>query len=291
MRTNVSSLAKPALRAREHLPVRAAIAMWVVFAAAGPLCLAIVAADRQHAAVVFVCTGISLGWAALAAWLPSDDRYSFLYPASTLVGIGIVACILDRARRLLGASAASAGILEDDDIVYRYRTGPGANSGKVIRTPKDASLSGICLRTGEPAYCEDSELDPRVDKAACRAQALRSMIIVPLRHRGKVVGVLNVNSPEPRAFGPGDGPAHRRSDLRRLRARRGHRVQAAPAHRARGHGVRTSPDARARRAGRVHPAARGGRGRSSRWDAGPSARPAARWRYGERSSEAARRST
>jgi diguanylate cyclase (GGDEF)-like protein len=30
------------------------------------------------------------------------------------------------------------------------------------------------------------------------------MIIVPLRHRGKVVGVLNVNSPQPRAFGAGD---------------------------------------------------------------------------------------
>jgi diguanylate cyclase (GGDEF)-like protein len=74
----------------------------------------------------------------------------------------------------------------------------------VIRTPRDASLSGICLRMGEPAFCEDSELDPRVDKAACRAQALRSMIIVPLRHRGKVVGVVNVNSPQPRAFGTGD---------------------------------------------------------------------------------------
>jgi diguanylate cyclase (GGDEF)-like protein len=30
------------------------------------------------------------------------------------------------------------------------------------------------------------------------------MIIVPLRHRGKVVGVLNVNSPHPRAFGNND---------------------------------------------------------------------------------------
>jgi diguanylate cyclase (GGDEF)-like protein len=39
-----------------------------------------------------------------------------------------------------------------------------------------------------------------VDKAACQAQGLRSMIIVPLGHRGEVVGVLNVNSPQARAF-------------------------------------------------------------------------------------------
>jgi diguanylate cyclase (GGDEF)-like protein len=321
MRTNVGSLAKPARRAREHLPVRAAIAVWLTFALAGPLCLVLSPTDRGHVAVVAACSGLSLAWAALAAWLPDDERFAFLYPVGTLTGIALVAvsvaatggavsplgacsmlmvvyaavflprrtgaalsaaavasnllplmysahalagralastlirtavlavgggtvmlvcrrlsaavaveaerletlaalhreveqaefdvvevvlAVLDRARTLLGASAASAGILEGEDIVYRYRTGPGRDSGAVIRTPRHASLSGICLRTGEPAFCEDSELDPRVDKAACRAQALRSMIIVPLRHRGKVVGVLNVNSPQPRAFGTGD---------------------------------------------------------------------------------------
>ncbi len=112
----------------------------------------------------------------------------------------VVLGILDRARILLGASAASAGIIEGDEIAYKYRTGPGRDSGVVIRTPRDASLSGICVKTGEAVYCEDSETDPRVDKVACRAQELRSMIIVPLRHRGEVVGVLNVNSPEVRTF-------------------------------------------------------------------------------------------
>ena len=116
----------------------------------------------------------------------------------------VVLTILDRARILLGASAASAGIVEGEDIVYRYRTGPGRGSGVAIHTPRDASLSGICLRSGEAVYCEDSELDPRVDKIACREQGLRAMIIVPLRHRGEVVGVLNVNSPEVRAFDAND---------------------------------------------------------------------------------------
>lgn len=116
----------------------------------------------------------------------------------------VVLGILDRARILLGASAASAGIIEGDEITYKYRTGPGRDSGVVIRTPRDASLSGICVKTGEAVHCEDSETDPRVDKVACRAQELRSMIIVPLRHRREVVGVLNVNSPEVRTFDSND---------------------------------------------------------------------------------------
>jgi diguanylate cyclase (GGDEF)-like protein len=116
----------------------------------------------------------------------------------------VVLGILDRARVLLGASAASAGIIEGDQIVYKYRTGPGRDSGVAICTPRDGSLSGICSRTGEAVYCQDSEIDPRVDKVACRAQELRSMIIVPLRHRGEIVGVLNVNSPAAHTFDSND---------------------------------------------------------------------------------------
>jgi len=116
---------------------------------------------------------------------------------------GVVLDILERARTLLGATAATAGVIEGDKIVYRYRTGPGRNSAP-ITTPRDGSLSGVCAQTGELAYCADSEHDPRVDKTACRRQGLRSMIIVPLRHRREVVGLLNVNSPEVRAFDRND---------------------------------------------------------------------------------------
>jgi diguanylate cyclase (GGDEF)-like protein len=154
--------------------------------------------------VMLVCRRLSLALADEAERLETVAALHREVEQSEFDVVEVVLGVLDRARTLLGASAASAGILEGDEIVYRYRTGPGRHSGTVIRTPKDASLSGICLRSGEPAFCEDSELDPRTDKTACRAQGLRSMIIVPLRHRSKVVGVLNINSPEPRAFAPGD---------------------------------------------------------------------------------------
>jgi diguanylate cyclase (GGDEF)-like protein len=113
----------------------------------------------------------------------------------------VVDWILDRARTLFGASGAAVGVIEGEDIVYRFASG-SARPG--IRTPIGKSLSGICVRTGEAMHCDDSEQDPRVDIKACRAAGLRSMIIVPLRHRGRIVGVLNLLSPEPNAFSPSD---------------------------------------------------------------------------------------
>lgn len=112
----------------------------------------------------------------------------------------IVEWVIDRARTLFGASEAGIGFIEGDEIVYRIVTGPRRERNVGIRTPVTASMAGICVRTGETMRCDDSETDPRVDQRACRAAGLRSMVIVPLRHRGQIVGVLNVTSAKVAAF-------------------------------------------------------------------------------------------
>jgi diguanylate cyclase (GGDEF)-like protein len=186
------------------------IAVWATGGADSPL--SALAGSSLLRTVVLAATSIAAGVAAMlvvnrlreTVALDADRLETIVALHHELEGAqfdvdGVVLEVLDRARILLGASAASAGIIEGDQIVYKYRTGPGRRGG-TITTPLDVSLSGVCIRTGEPEYCEDSEQDPRVDRAACRAQGLRSMIIVPLRHRCNVVGVLNVNSPEIAAF-------------------------------------------------------------------------------------------
>lgn len=111
--------------------------------------------------------------------------------------------IVDRARSLLDASGVAVGLIEGDVIIYRIATG---TSRAGIRTPVGGSLSGMTVRSGSPQLCLDSEADPRVDVNACRAAGLRSMVIAPLRHRGQVVGVLNVTSPAPETFSAKDVP-------------------------------------------------------------------------------------
>jgi signal transduction histidine kinase len=63
------------------------------------------------------------------------------------------------------------------------------------------------MQLNETLRCDDTESDPRVNRAACRKIGLRSMVVVPLYHRGGAVGVLKVLSIRPRAFSERDARA------------------------------------------------------------------------------------
>jgi len=90
--------------------------------------------------------------------------------------------------------------LRDGDQLY-YAAASGASAGLVgLRLPLNASLSGLCILSGEPLYCEDSHTDPRVNRAACDRVGLRSMIVVPIPHQGQTVGVLKYHADRVDAF-------------------------------------------------------------------------------------------
>lgn len=69
-----------------------------------------------------------------------------------------------------------------------------------ITLSADSGLTGECIRSGQTIYCEDTELDSRVDREACRELNLRSSLIVPVLRQERVSGVLEVFSPSPAAF-------------------------------------------------------------------------------------------
>ncbi|RNF85240.1 sensor domain-containing diguanylate cyclase [Montanilutibacter psychrotolerans] len=107
--------------------------------------------------------------------------------------------VAQRAQLLTGAGGAVVELAEGEDMVYRATSGMAApHLG--FRLRRGNSLSGLCIREGHPLYCEDSEIDPRVDLPGCRQIGLRSMIVVPLRHHDAVIGVLKVLSNTPAAF-------------------------------------------------------------------------------------------
>jgi diguanylate cyclase (GGDEF)-like protein len=92
---------------------------------------------------------------------------------------------------------------EGDEMVYAVTFGE-ATPYLGIRMDRRSTLSGLALDRDQVLYCEDTEIDPRIDRRASRRVNLRSMICVPLKHDGKAVGVLKVYSPKPRNFGPTD---------------------------------------------------------------------------------------
>lgn len=80
--------------ARELLPVRVAIGMWITQALIGPLYLALPAVSQRAAAAVWICSAVALGWAAMNALIPSDPRLEFLYPVGGAMAIASVAVLV-----------------------------------------------------------------------------------------------------------------------------------------------------------------------------------------------------
>jgi TPR repeat protein len=74
----------------------------------------------------------------------------------------------------------------------------------------DSGFSGECVRTGRLLSCHDTETDARVDREGCRALGIRSILAAPVRVGEKVIGILEVFSPHPSAFGPNDSTVMQR---------------------------------------------------------------------------------
>ena len=111
--------------------------------------------------------------------------------------------ITERSQRLTGAHGAVIELIEDEDLFYY--SGSGISSKHVgLRLKLSSSVSGRCIREGSPLHSEDTELDPRVDREACRKTGARSLIVVPLYHAQETVGVLKVVAGKPHAFGDRD---------------------------------------------------------------------------------------
>lgn len=112
--------------------------------------------------------------------------------------------IVEEALAVTGASGAALGLLTDGKMLCRATVGdpsPPLNS----EVDSKSGLSGECIRTGLPVLCEDTTTDPRVDPEVCRILGIRSLMAVPIFSNFRVVGLLEVFSPDARAFTPVHG--------------------------------------------------------------------------------------
>ncbi len=110
-----------------------------------------------------------------------------------------ISVLASRAQAVTGASGSAIGLKLGSDIVCSARAGRTAPD-LGVRLRDDAGLSGACARTGEILRCDDTENDPAVDRASCRRLGVRSILVAPLRHLRKTLGIFEVLSTEPRAF-------------------------------------------------------------------------------------------
>jgi putative methionine-R-sulfoxide reductase with GAF domain len=114
-----------------------------------------------------------------------------------------ISAITERAQHLTGATGAAIALRAGEEIVCRARAGRTAPD-LGVRLQTDAGISAEAVRTGEVMLCHDAERNPRVDLASCRRLGVRSILVSPLRHYRRTLGVFEVLSSSPGAFDAGD---------------------------------------------------------------------------------------
>ena len=115
-------------------------------------------------------------------------------------GISIIA---EKAQTMTGATGAAIALRTGSEIVCRARTGRTAPD-LGVRLQTDTGLSADCVRSGEVLLCNDAESNPRVDWFSCRRLGVRSILVAPLRHYRRTLGVFEVLSSRPNAFDQND---------------------------------------------------------------------------------------
>jgi TonB family protein len=105
----------------------------------------------------------------------------------------------------LATPANGAAIVLARDGEWVCRASAGSNSPILgARLNAEAGLSGESIKTRQIQRCDDAQSDPRADAEACRSLGVRSVLIVPLLQGDEPVGVFEVFSSQPAAFGKRD---------------------------------------------------------------------------------------
>ena len=110
---------------------------------------------------------------------------------------------LTQVRLAVGATGAAIALVSGEKIVCHATTGSHVPDIGVSLDPHNG-LSGSCIQTRQLQQCNDTEVDPRVDSAACRALGVRSIVVLPLMDGNELFGIIEILSSTPNTFGPRD---------------------------------------------------------------------------------------
>ena len=113
----------------------------------------------------------------------------------------VIRRVARRAVTLTGADAAVVEMTGATGAVHRVRVGSAAGRSRDRVAP---SLFGRSATAAGLRVCEDAEIDPRMDREACRRLGCRSLMTFGLRHRDQSLGFVAVTSSRAHAFDAGN---------------------------------------------------------------------------------------
>jgi hypothetical protein len=110
-----------------------------------------------------------------------------------------ISVIAERAQSLTGASGSAIGLQWGQEVVCSARAGRTAPD-LGVRLQTDSGLSGECLRSGQILRCDDTEDHPSVERSVAQWLGVRSILVAPLQHFRRTLGIFEVLSTEAFAF-------------------------------------------------------------------------------------------
>lgn len=140
----------------------------------------------------------------LSALFVEQGRGRFSEQLSTTLALEIVLNeIVEQACLSTGATGAAIALLRDGEMVCRASSGTSAPE-LGMRLDRESGLSGECIQTRRVQRCDDAQSDPQANAEACRALGVRSAMLMPLLLKNEVVGIFEIFSARPAAFGERD---------------------------------------------------------------------------------------
>ncbi len=122
--------------------------------------------------------------------------------AAGLDSATVMRVIAERSQALTSAVGAVVEMIHADEAVPRVAVGVHAPTLKLR-----GSLSGASILSGELQRTDDASADAREDPDNFQRHGMKSIVAVPLKSDGRVLGVLKVVSPEAQAFSDRDARA------------------------------------------------------------------------------------
>ncbi len=111
--------------------------------------------------------------------------------------------LVEEVRAATLASGAAIALWRGDSMVCRASAGSTApDLGVPLATHQ--GLSGICVQSRQMQICTDVVGDTRVDEDASRQLGVRSIVVYPILAESELLGILEVFSARPHAFGERD---------------------------------------------------------------------------------------
>jgi putative methionine-R-sulfoxide reductase with GAF domain len=134
---------------------------------------------------------------------PGEDGGRSLTEMAKLDLEATLQLLAERAQSITGASGAAIGLRQGEQMVCRASAGPAAPK-LGVRFELSSGLSGECVRTRQLLHCHDLATDPRVNREICLALGIVSALVIPLPREQEVIGVFELLSGKPHAFGERD---------------------------------------------------------------------------------------